>query len=284
MVSQDRNITRLHVRQGTTPQTVPCRFCQRVNPEDAKYCNGCGAPLDVARCGTCGAVNEGAASTCATCGEVLAKRQSDDLFMPLPPQTALIPGMPAPGILAPRAESRDAIDAPLFLLDDPPPAEAPRAAVPEAAAGQPPKSSARGAMLALVAIAIGGAVAFTAYRPSGPVLPASERATPLPAPTATSSTAPVPAAAPVPKPAVAPTATRTAPPGPAREPERPPAASGETAGAVPVRPVAPAAPPAKRAVIERAPPESAKSKVGPCTEAIAALGLCTLDPAQKTQP
>jgi hypothetical protein len=46
---------------------VHCPTCQRENPKEARFCNGCGRPLDRA-CAACGHANPSDASFCSACG------------------------------------------------------------------------------------------------------------------------------------------------------------------------------------------------------------------------
>ncbi len=49
-------------------RSAACAFCERINPPDSKYCNACGAPLDLVPCARCGAVNDSTAPKCHQCG------------------------------------------------------------------------------------------------------------------------------------------------------------------------------------------------------------------------
>ena len=44
-----------------------CPFCENDNPADSRFCNACGAQLNLAPCLRCGAVNEAQARTCFQC-------------------------------------------------------------------------------------------------------------------------------------------------------------------------------------------------------------------------
>jgi hypothetical protein len=44
-----------------------CPFCEKDNPADSRFCNACGAQLNLAPCLRCGAVNEAQAQTCFQC-------------------------------------------------------------------------------------------------------------------------------------------------------------------------------------------------------------------------
>jgi hypothetical protein len=48
--------------------TLDCPFCERQNPEDAKFCNACGSPLHLKPCKECGAVDDIGAKACYKCG------------------------------------------------------------------------------------------------------------------------------------------------------------------------------------------------------------------------
>jgi class 3 adenylate cyclase len=66
---------------------VNCRSCQQANPDDARFCNGCGAPLEVeVTCGGCQRVNPAGSRFCNGCGGPLG---------------AAAPGEPASGPPAP---------------------------------------------------------------------------------------------------------------------------------------------------------------------------------------
>jgi len=49
-----------------------CYFCDHVNPTGAKFCNNCGAPLQVRPCSRCDAVNDQTAKSCYKCGMELS--------------------------------------------------------------------------------------------------------------------------------------------------------------------------------------------------------------------
>jgi hypothetical protein len=51
-----------------------CRFCARVNPEGARFCNECGSPLTLVGCPRCEAINALDADRCHQCGEALPGR------------------------------------------------------------------------------------------------------------------------------------------------------------------------------------------------------------------
>jgi hypothetical protein len=56
-----------------------CPFCEQVNPADAKFCNACGGALHLVPCPRCGAVSDVTASTCYQCHGQLPKRGTDEL-------------------------------------------------------------------------------------------------------------------------------------------------------------------------------------------------------------
>ena len=48
-----------------------CPRCQQQNPTEAKFCNGCGARLEII-CGDCSHTNSAASRFCSECGHPLA--------------------------------------------------------------------------------------------------------------------------------------------------------------------------------------------------------------------
>ena len=194
-----------------------CPFCEQVNPADAKFCNACGGALHLLPCPRCGAVSDVTATTCYQCNGPLGGRGTGD------PDTAV------PAAEAPKPERRR----------------------PQVLAG----------VAVLAAIAVLG---YYGYRQSSPV------DVPQPPPASSDS-------APAKPDDGAQTATPAAPPPEApladqadRQPEesrRPNAAAGLIA-----RPDAGAAGKAGR----QAPP---RKEV--CTDAVAALGLCTMTPKER---
>ena len=71
-----------------------CRFCEHVNPPDAKFCNACGGALHLVPCSRCGAVNDVTATSCYQC------------HSPLPGRGNSAPEVPQPAAEAPRALPR----------------------------------------------------------------------------------------------------------------------------------------------------------------------------------
>jgi len=56
------------VAQALSMVPSQCLFCDQVNPTGAKFCNNCGAPLQVKLCSRCEAVNDQTAKSCHKCG------------------------------------------------------------------------------------------------------------------------------------------------------------------------------------------------------------------------
>jgi len=56
-----------------------CPFCESGNPADAKYCTECGVALRLAACPHCGAVSPVTASVCYQCRGPLSARTTDEL-------------------------------------------------------------------------------------------------------------------------------------------------------------------------------------------------------------
>jgi hypothetical protein len=198
-----------------------CPFCEQVNPADAKFCNACGGALHLVPCPRCGAVSDVTASTCYQCNGPLGGRGTGEAE-PMPPAAEV-------------------------------PKPAPRR----------PRVMAGVAVLAAVAV-----LGYYGYRQSSPVeVPqpppsrseAAGDSAPAKADDAAQSESP---AAPPPEMSLADRADQTP-----EESRRPNAAAGLIA-----RPKAGAAGKAGR----QAPP---RQEV--CTEAVAALGLCTMAPEER---
>lgn len=47
---------------------MQCSFCGRINPDGSRFCNACGAQLDLVHCPQCGAVYESGTARCSACG------------------------------------------------------------------------------------------------------------------------------------------------------------------------------------------------------------------------
>lgn len=57
---------------------VPCPFCQRNNPADAKFCNRCGKRIpDTIKCSHCGAGIPGGSRFCSSCGEAITSVEGE---------------------------------------------------------------------------------------------------------------------------------------------------------------------------------------------------------------
>jgi hypothetical protein len=62
-------------------RSAACPVCEHVNPPDSRFCNACGAPLPLVPCHRCGAMNEPTAPRCHQCsawwpGKTLARSSS----------------------------------------------------------------------------------------------------------------------------------------------------------------------------------------------------------------
>ncbi len=69
-----------------TASLTLCQYCEHANPADAKFCTGCGAPLHLIPCPQCGAVNQKTSKTCYQChGEL---RESTEILLASAPATA----------------------------------------------------------------------------------------------------------------------------------------------------------------------------------------------------
>jgi class 3 adenylate cyclase len=77
-----------------------CPSCQRENPPQARFCNGCGAALE-AQCGACGHANPLDSSFCNACGQRIG--QAPEASEPIPTPRAYTPKHLAERILSDRA-------------------------------------------------------------------------------------------------------------------------------------------------------------------------------------
>ncbi len=231
-----------------------CPYCDHVSPANSKFCNECGAALHLKPCQHCGAVNDVTlTSVCARCNGALNDGTAVALVEAAQPERLTETPMTAVDSL-PWQEARPAL----------------------AASTSPPLR-----LLLIAALALGGLGLYAFQHKPAP--PSPSAASPAPAPAALEAkaelTAPAIAAAPsaVPDRIVEPaepetgaavvTAVATA--AVAAEPPalgRPAAASRPAA-----RP--PRMSPDQRSNVEPPPPN-----IGPCTDAVAALGLCTPAP------
>lgn len=253
-----------------------CPYCDHDNPAESKFCNACGAVLHLAPCPKCGAVNDKGAAQCYRCHHVLSFGGVAALSAP--------PAAPEPAqIVAPATVVVDA--AARYAKKDP------KAAIDVVATE--PASSHRPPAIAIAIVLIAFAVAsYYAWRQRATITkPEPVVATPADnagggainkVPGAVTTAAP---------PRVQSAAERSNP-----SAEKAAAAIESARAAVP--PTAPAlaasttpTPPASaedapRLARRRPSPPVAEKQVpspGPCTEAIAALGLCTLESTQGRQ-
>lgn len=291
-----------------------CPYCKHVNPSASKFCNACGAPLYLLPCPDCGAVNDAAAKACHQCGAALPGSGSAR-----PRGTA---GVAAPTAAAPDdASDADLMELVQDLHDrlarieaehsGPGPEDSPAERVSDREPGHATATGATPAVgvprsrrfalpreawffvggIALLAGTVGGYYAFgrnpTAHLSHAPaaVENVTEDKAPVPAsgaPPASSEAAPYPSLA-GPLSAAAPGAPRAATPAsPASSvlPTEPPGLA--RASAPPLGQERASAPPRQaESSLGITPPPPAR--LGPCTEAIASLGLCVLEPTQRKE-
>lgn len=232
-----------------------CPYCDHVSPANSKFCNECGAALHLKPCQHCGAVNDVTlTSVCARCNGALNEGTAVALVEAAQPQMS--PERPT--------------EMPMTAVDSLPWQEA-RPAL--AARPSPPLR-----LLLIAALALGGLGLYAFQHKPAP--PSPSAVPPAPAPAAVEAkaaelTASAIAAAPVavparidePAQAVASTAAVTAVV--AAEPP----AQGRPAVATRPATRPPRTSPAQGSNVEPPPPN-----IGPCTDAVAALGLCTPAP------
>lgn len=331
-----------------------CPLCEHVNPPASKFCNACGAPIHLVRCGRCGAINDPAATNltiCQQCAAPLSERRPHGLVRSSSVGEASeaaesgvqTPKLGTPPIAQPSLDAdefdRDAVLARLEHLrellahTDPDalaivggpasgtasPASASSAAGEKGPASPPLRARLAGGswanrigrrglavIVGAVAVAILAAAGYYGYRerpardvPQGPAARGTVKnggsvtATGVPVDPSGSaphgvprvSTPPVAALPPVatdPKPiAPAPDSiattrgSQTVAPGDAPSPATAPVAGSSIGTTTVARPRSADAAPG---VLERRPPH-----VGPCTDGVAALGLCTPQAIQQRQ-
>ena len=83
-----------------------CPICGHGNPDDARFCNACGAPLYLVPCSRCGAMNDRASAQCHECGTPLTHRSAGQATppgargavasVPLPPAADLARSLAGP--------------------------------------------------------------------------------------------------------------------------------------------------------------------------------------------
>ena len=88
-----------------------CPFCEQVNPADAKFCNACGGALHLVPCPRCGAVSDVTATTCYQCSGPLPGRGTGEAD-PVPPAAEV----PKPVPRRPRVFASAAVLAAIAVL------------------------------------------------------------------------------------------------------------------------------------------------------------------------
>ena len=77
-----------------------CPFCEQANPADAKFCNACGGALHLVPCPRCGAVSDVTATTCYQCNGPLGGRGTGEAEPMLPAAEAPKPVPRGPRVMA----------------------------------------------------------------------------------------------------------------------------------------------------------------------------------------
>jgi hypothetical protein len=212
-----------------------CPFCEQPCPADAKFCGACGGVLHLVPCARCGAVNDVTAAACYQCNAPIAGRDASAADAAAPPATVPKPSPPRRTVAAGAAVVVALVALGYFGYRQGSPVDAPQ---------PPPASSEAGGGPAGTAAVDGDAASGDAT--SAKSGDAARPASPVTLP---------------PKPAVADRA-----PAPDSDPR-----ANAAAGRI-VRPRPGDAGKAGR----QAPP---REEV--CTEAVAALGLCTMTPEER---
>ena len=255
-----------------TASLTLCQYCEHANAADAKFCTGCGAPLHLIPCPQCGAVNQKTSKTCYQCHGQL--RESTEI---------LLAGAPA------TASEEAAGNAQSTAMSSPSPY-----------VGQPPTPQRQPIYVVAIIFLTFAAAAYFAYQQRGVVAtkePAVNAAGAINKP----AVAPTPAAASTPtqtpviaeKNAAAPQAVSTIAPLQTKVDVPRDAAVKADLQATVVRKTgrrrtqaeATASSPEPPAAVSVVPgnvsgSEKPAPRTRPCTEAIAALGLCTTEPTK----
>ena len=258
-----------------TASLTLCQYCEHANAADANFCTGCGAPLHLIPCPQCGAVNQKTSKTCYQCHGQL--RESTEILLAGAPATA---SEEAAG----NAESTAMSSTSPYVV-------------------QPPTRQRQPIYVVSIIFIAFAAAAYFAYQQRGVVTtkePAANAAgainkpavSPAPAAASTPTQTPVVAekntAAPQAAPTVAPLQAKVDVPRDAAGPADLQAtgvrksgrrrAQAEAAANLPEVPAAVSIAPSNVSGSEKPAP-----RTRPCTEAIAALGLCTTGPTKGNQ-
>ena len=257
-----------------TASLTLCQYCEHANAADANFCTGCGAPLHLIPCPQCGAVNQKTSKTCYQCHGQL--RESTEILLAGAPATA---SEEAAG----NAESR-AMSSPYVV--------------------QPPTPQRQPIYVVTIVLVAFAAAAYFAYQQRGVVAtkePAVNAAGAInkpavaPAPAVANTPTQTPAAAekntaePQVASPVAPLQTKgDVPRDAASQLDGQPAGVRKTGGRRRAQAEATASLPEVPAAVSIAPSSvNGSEKPAPrtrlCTEAIAALGLCTTGPTKGNQ-
>ena len=210
--------TRTSLARPAPPRmaAVECPLCAHPNARDAKFCNSCGARVDLVTCRACEAINSRESAACYSCGASLSRRAGADRttrattaspllepsseIVPVAPETSSPPDFVSelPGPLTEREVPATPENPALVATPAPAADDAIATAHAESTATPPLRRRWMRSMVLLVPIA--AAVGFLAY-PRGdlepPVTPRVSSPSPgnsagagaIPAPTATGATA-----------------------------------------------------------------------------------------------
>ncbi len=233
-----------------------CPYCDHVSPANSKFCNECGAALHLKPCQHCGAVNDVTlTSVCARCNGALNEGTAVALVEAAQPQMS----------------TERPTEMPMTAVDSLPWQEA-RPAL--AARPSPPLR-----LLLIAALALGGLGLYAFQHKPAPPSPSAA----MPAPAAVEAKVELPAPASAAAPAAVPDRVV--------EPAAPAASAtlvtADVTAAVAAEPPAqgrpaassrPAARPSRTSPTQGSNVEPPPPNIGPCTDAVAALGLCTPAP------
>ncbi len=260
-----------------------CPFCEHGNPADSKFCSECGGALHLVPCPRCGAVSQITATVCYQCGGQLQGRGTDALTpsSPVAEVPTPLPRWPSRVIVGTAALAAIAVLG-YYTYRQRSPVDAP----------QPPAASSKAIAPAAAGFLDGDAAAGATKSTSAE--DAAGLTGPATSPPGTLLAAPARAAANEPRAGRQPVKSQEAKAG-EPEPFRPEACT-EAAAALglcatkPVQKKEPETAAAVEAVIKRPQTTDTGNAGGrepprpqTCTEAVAALGLCTPKPTQRRE-
>jgi hypothetical protein len=110
-----RTRTRKSPAPATPPRiaTVECPLCAHANDAEARFCNRCGARVDLVTCAACEAINPRDSGSCYRCGASVSRGKDSEPVVRAAARPVAQPSLPEPTIEPPAAPAdRSAVTAP----------------------------------------------------------------------------------------------------------------------------------------------------------------------------